>query len=140
MPFAANEIREARLVSKVVSRDGARVVLTLDGHTRADAVGPWLLGDNLWKPKAELPHGIELDLVGRAIYDLEQRAFAELELVAVGTRWGRTEMNGRRSDGPAGAIGFHLTLAGDAPAVAPTFIVVYNADWVDFDGSEVGNH
>ena len=139
LPFAPEEIVAAVLVSEVLGRDGPRVALTLEGYTRANAAGPWLLGENLWKPKVEHPHGMELELVGRAVFDLERGRFTYFELVGLGKRWGRTQLNGRRRGTLAGVMGFHLTLVGDAPNVAPTFIAVYDADWVDFGGSELSN-
>jgi hypothetical protein len=48
-------------------------------------------------------------------------------------------MNGRGRNQDPGLIGFHLTLAPEKPVISPTFIVLYNADWVDFSGTEVDN-
>lgn len=129
LPFAPSEITTAELAATVVSRDSTRVTLTLEGHTAADADGPWLLGDNSWKPTATHPHGIECELVGRAVWNESERRFESFELVAVGRRWGRTVMNGRGGDASPGLIAFHFEMS--ATVLAPTFIAVYDADWVE---------
>jgi hypothetical protein len=51
-------------------------------------------------------------------------------MVALGTRWGYTELNGRRDpeSGPVGFV-FELTPA-DAPLVAPAFIRNCDVPWV----------
>lgn len=45
------------------------------------------------------------------------------QLVAVRSRWGRTQLNGRRGDTDAAPIGILLTLAANTPCerVAPAF-------------------
>ncbi len=130
LPYAEEEIEAAELTTRVLLREGETVELELRGRTRATAAGPWLLGDNLWTPRHEHPHGIETELFGRATFDLAREAFTAFELVARGRRWGRTAMNGRRNATEGGRIGFHFQLATDAPRIAPTFISLYNADWV----------
>ena len=52
-------------------------------------------------------------------------------MVALGTRWGYTELNGRRRDAESGPLGFvfELTPAG-APPIAPAFIRNYDVPWV----------
>ena len=102
----------------------------------AVAVGPWLGGDNYWKPKREWPHSIRTALYGEARFDLERGEFVAFDMVAVGLRRGRTVMNGRgrektREPRP---IGFVFGLAPKTLRVAPTFINVYNADWVQHPG------
>lgn len=133
LPFADVEIAVAELATRVANRDGRRVSIELEGRTRAVAEGPWLLGESLWTPKREHPRTIECALRGRATYDLESRSFEHFELVAVGRRQGRTTMNGRGREDPeqASLVAFHLRLAPDPEAtVAPTFIELYDADWV----------
>ena len=57
---------------------------------------------------------------------------AAFELVALGTRRGRTAFNGRAREEAASMhrIGFALRLAPAEFRVAPTFVNVYDADWV----------
>jgi len=139
LPFAEAEVLQADLEVEVLRQDGARVLIEIRGATDVEGAEEWLLGENLWKPGQIHPHGLQTRVFGTALFDLEQNAFIEFELVALGRRWGRTVMNGRGRNQDPGLIGFHLTLATEKPAIAPTFIVVYNADWVDFTGTEVDN-
>lgn len=131
LPYADEEVHVAELTATPVGTDGSRVTLELRGRTRAVAEGPWLLGESLWKPRHEHPHGIECVLVGRAVYDRDVGRIEELELVAAGRRWGRTVMNGRGRDDAPGRIDFHFRIAPNPErTVAPTFIQLYDADWV----------
>ena len=131
IPYADEELREARLGARVTARDGSVVTLALEGVTRAEAEGPWLLGDNSWKPFREFPHRIETRLVGEARLDLAHARFVEFDLVAVGRYAGRTAHNARRGDDPEGLVAFHLGLADPERRVAPTFLSLYGVDWVD---------
>lgn len=139
LPFAEEEVLQADFEVEVARRDGARVLVEIRGATDAEAADEWLLGESLWMPNQVHPHGLQTRIYGQALFDLTQNAFVEFELVALGRRWGRTVMNGRGRNQDPGLIGFHLTLAPEKPAIAPTFIVLYNADWVDFEGTEVDN-
>jgi hypothetical protein len=133
LPYADEEVQVAELSARAVATDGTRVTLELEGRTVAVAEGPWLLGESLWKPENEHPHGIECALVGRAVYDRGAGRVEALELVAVGRRWGRTVMNGRGREGAdaPGLIAFYFRRALEPEAtVAPTFIELYDADWV----------
>ena len=130
IPFAKEELVDAKLSARVVARSGTQVRFVLEGHTRADSDGSWKLGQNSWKPKREMPHGIECDLLGEATFDLATRRFEAFELVAIAQRWGRTLMNGRTRQSDPGLVAFHLSMAKDPPRIAPAFISVYDADWV----------
>lgn len=130
LPFADEEVQEATLTALVTARDGASITLVLQGRTRAAAKGEWLMGENLWKPKLGIPHGMQCGLMGEARFDREQGTFQAFELVAVGRRWGRTQMNGRGKDNAPGLVGFHMGLAPSAPRIAPTFVVAYGVDWI----------
>jgi len=130
LPFADSEVESARLEARIASRVGDQLVLALEGQTSAASAGPWLLGDNLWKPNSELPHGLETRLVGRAVFDRARRVFTSFELVAVARRYGRTENNGRWREAAPGRLAFQLELAPPQPRIAPTFVAVYDADWI----------
>jgi len=131
LPYADAEVLEATLTARVVERSDRRLALRLAGATSAIAEGPWLLGENIWKPRNELPHGIELELAGEATLDRQTGRLTAFDLVAIGHRWGRTATNGRGRDSSPGLIGFHFALADPRePRIAPTFIAVYDADWV----------
>src|SRR5262249_55572241 len=86
------------------------VTLRLEGETRTAREGL-------------RPHGLEMRLVGKANFDLAKERFLTFELVALGSRWGSTQLNGRRGDLDAAPIGLLFTLAGDGPCerVAPAF-------------------
>ncbi len=129
-PYAPSEIVEAELSVKVTHADAVLASLVFEGHTQAVSDGVWKLADGLWRPRQELPHGIEVRLRGRAEYDRTTGTFLSFELVGVGRRWGRTETNGRGRDPKPGRIGFAFTLSQGAPAVAPAFLSLYEAPWV----------
>jgi len=128
LPYADEELLTCELTGRVSARHAGLLMLELEGATRAVAQGPWLLGDNLWKPGREIAHSLACRLRGRATYDLDARRFASFELVAVGRREGRTQNNGRRDD--SGLVAFHLQAAPAGVRIAPTFIALYGVDWV----------
>ena len=78
----------------------------------------------------EHPRGIATALVGRATFDLAAGEFTAFEAVALGERWGRSAMNGRHKQTEPSAVGFHLTLGDPGRVIAPTFLALYEADWV----------
>ncbi len=113
---------DGRIVTEVVARDGALVRVKISGNTKADSPGAG---------RRAMPHGVATEILGTATFDLQQGAFVEFEMVALGTRWGRTRFNGRYRDPQSGPLGFVFRLVPpNAPRVAPAFIAAYNADWV----------
>jgi hypothetical protein len=130
IPYAPAEIRRAELVATVTARVGETLVLALEGATVAVAEGPWLLGKNLWRPTTEHAHGIDCTLRGRALLDRASGRLSEFVLVGLARRFGRTENNARWREPAPSRIAFHLTLAAAAPRVAPTFVALYDADWI----------
>jgi len=131
LPYADVEVRSARLAAHATARVGSQLVLVLEGASEALAEGPWLGGESLWKPSGEHAHGMETRLGGRAVLDLETRRFLQFELVAVGRRFGRTDNDGRWRDPAPGRVAFHFALAPPEPRVAPTFVAVYDAPWIE---------
>jgi hypothetical protein len=109
-PFEEGQVKKARLSAEVTAVDGDVVALRLEGQTRTAAEGG-------------REHGLEMRLLGRATFDLSGGRFRTFELVAVGSRWGGTRLNGRRGDADAAPIGILFTLAADGPCerVAPAF-------------------
>ncbi len=109
-PFEENQVKKARLTAEVTAVDGNVVALRLEGETRTEMSGP-------------RKHGLDMRLLGKATYDLTKARFLTFELVALGSRWGGTQLNGRRGDSDAAPIGILFTLAGDSPCerVAPAF-------------------
>lgn len=129
IPYHPREIRSAELTAEIIAVHGALVDLRLAGATAAEAKGPWLFGDNGWKPRHEIPHSIRTRLAGSARFDSKRGRFVRFELVGLGIAKGRTTFNARGRK-PAHALGFVLQLAPPDWRVAPTFIDVYDADWV----------
>jgi hypothetical protein len=109
-PFEEGQVKKARVSTEVTAVEGDVVALRLEGETRTAAEGG-------------REHGLEMRLLGKATFDLAQGRFRRFELVAVGSRWGGTQFNGRWGDGDAAPIGILFTLAGDGPCerVAPAF-------------------
>ena len=96
------------------------------------AKGKWKLGENIWTPTHELDHSISTEILGNAIYDTKKKFFTKFELVIIGNWKGKTENNGRKFGPESGMLGIQYDLADKSPSnkIAPTFIDLYNADWV----------
>jgi hypothetical protein len=109
-PFDESQVKKARLGTEVTAVDGNVVSLRLEGETLTTMEG-------------RRKHGLDMRLLGKATYDLAKARFLTFELVALGTRWGGTQLNGRRGDPDAAPIGILFTLAADSPCerVAPAF-------------------
>jgi hypothetical protein len=140
LPFAPAEVEGSTLRSEITAIDGERLQLAFSGTTRAVAAGPWLLGDNYWRPEREWPRRLATRLAGRATYDTGRASFVTFELVAIGERHGRTTFNGRHTEDGEDSevnhrIGFLLRLAPIGWRVAPTFVNLYGAEWVVSPGS-----
>jgi len=130
LPYADDELSKAELRATVTEMNDGLATLTLSGATRADADGKWRLAPGTWTPAQERPHGLETELAGTALWNTSTRRFEAFNLVAVGTRWGRTDNNGRGRDSSPGAIGFLLRKAPASPRIAPTFVSLYDVDWI----------
>jgi hypothetical protein len=109
-PFDESEVKKARLSTEVTAASGDVVTLRLEGGTRTAVEG-------------RREHGLDMRLFGKATFDLAKGRFLNFELVAVGSRWGGTQLNGRRWDTDEAPIGILFTLAADSPCerVAPAF-------------------
>ncbi|MFQ5505186.1 MAG: hypothetical protein ACE5F1_10360, partial [Planctomycetota bacterium] len=130
LPFHRSEVEGSKLQTEITSVDDGRIALRISGSTRARAKGPWLFGDNDWKPEQEWPRSLSTEFLGAAAFDFRKGAFVEFRLVALGRRQGRTTYNGRGEDPGPAPIGLVLELAPPSWRVPPTFLNVYNADWV----------
>lgn len=121
-PFTFGQVAGSQIATEVLARDGGRVNIKITGTTKGDAQG---------RGPRSSAHGVETRVLGHATYDLDREAFLEFEMLALGTRWGVTELNGRRRDPASGGVGFVFELApADAPLVAPAFIRNYDVPWV----------
>ena len=132
IPYHPEDDLGSELRTEVRAVDGDRITLAILGRTRVESPGSWAYEDeNNWKPRPEQswPHGISTEVTGRAVYDRARACFVEFELLALGERHGRTIMQARQSTDPS-PIGFVCELAPPTWRVAPTFINVYDVDWV----------
>ncbi len=129
IPYAPSEVTSSKITSEVTGQDGDLVEVQLSGTTKASS-DKWLLGGNYWKPQRDWPHGVATKLLGRAVYDRKRGVFTKFEMVALGERWGRTQLNGRAMYTAAEPIGFEFSLAAKGARIAPTFINMYGVDWV----------
>jgi hypothetical protein len=121
-PFSPGEVTGSQIAIEVLERTGGRVKLKVTGTTKGDSPG---------RGRRASANGVETQILGHATYDLDKEAFVEFQMVALGTRWGRTELNGRRRDPESGPVGFVFELASpDAPPIAPAFIRNYDVPWV----------
>ena len=138
-PFAPEDIERATMTARVEMTRGRRAHLVIEGETRAVSDGVWKLGDNLWKNFKNRPRGVETEILGQAIYDMDRGRFVAFSLVAVGRSWGGSGLNGRSSGGPESStpLAWRFELSGDRPAdrVPPAFIDIYGASWVRLPGS-----
>jgi hypothetical protein len=109
-PFEVSQIKQARLTAEVTAMDFDTVSLRLEGETSTAVDGA-------------RTHSLEMRLLGTATFDLTKGRFVAFELVAVGIRAGRTQLNGRRGDTDPAPIGILFTLAGDdaCDRIAPAF-------------------
>jgi hypothetical protein len=121
-PFSPGQVAGSEITTEVLEREGGRVKVRITGTTK---------GDSQARGRRASAHSVETRILGHATYDLDREAFVEFQMVALGTRWGYTELNGRRRDPESGPLGFVFELApADAPPVAPAFIRDYDVPWV----------
>ena len=133
LPFAPQELKQSEVLLTVADLQGEIVKLRILGHSDARADGDWLLGQNDWTPSYSLNHGMKIQLMGNAIFDLKINKFIEFEMVAIGKRYGKTELNSREFSPDTSYLGFYFSLAGekDADKIAPAFVDIYNAEWIE---------
>jgi hypothetical protein len=121
-PFSLREVAGSQISTEVLERKGALVKIKILGTTKGDSQG---------RGRREPAHYVETSILGHAAYDLEKLAFVEFEMVALGTRRGQTQLNGRRRDPESGPLGFVFAMeSADAPPIAPAFIRNYDVSWV----------
>lgn len=109
-------LRHARLESEITAvdgPDGATIQLRLTGAVRLDTTLRWVAPES--GQQFEVPAGFDCTLAGEATWDAPRGAFTRFDLVAAGSRWGRTQYNSRGEDlGPA-PMGVAFSLAGAEP-------------------------
>ncbi|MEM7164144.1 MAG: hypothetical protein AAF581_01695 [Planctomycetota bacterium] len=122
--FDATDIVHAALQSTVTRRQGSKVHVRVTGQTHAVGTREWRDHASPDRARPRRERGFVSDLLGYAVYDVEQRRFVHFDVVAVGTRWGATQFNGRRNDTDAAPIGVTLRLS-KRDFVAPAFFQLY---------------
>ncbi|MGB0951660.1 MAG: hypothetical protein ACPG31_00400 [Planctomycetota bacterium] len=130
IPFDMEDVTQMQLEVRWESEDDDNLHLRFRGRTAAAEDGEWRLGENLWKPKNMHAHALETTMLGSGTFDLHSRSFVAFEMLALGRRSGFTELNSRRFRPEPGGIGFLIQLDRRAWSAAPTFIALYEADWV----------
>ena len=132
LPYHADEIEGLRFETTVTALRDDLVDVEFEVDTLARAKGPWLWGDNYWRPKQrqEQARSIVTRMIGTASYDKTKERFVRFEALALGRYRGKTTMNGRGRGPSSGAIGFVLRLAPSTWRVAPTFVNVYGVPWI----------
>jgi hypothetical protein len=120
--FPIRAVLEARLISRITAIEGDTIVLRLEGRTNCEEAGRWPIGGfrDMNRPSTQ-KRGVELKLLGNARYDRSEEIFIGFDVVAVGTRFGGTQYNGRSRDLDPAPFGVLLTWAGDTKTerVAP---------------------
>ena len=131
LPFAKSTVKGSRLRAEVVAVDGDVATLRFTGSTRAETDGTQP-GEDYWQPKRVWPRSLRTRIAGQARWNARQARFTSFELVAIGTRVGRTTFNGRAREeaGKEHRIGFLLRKAPRSYRVAPTFVNLYGARWI----------
>ncbi|MHC4822443.1 MAG: hypothetical protein ACYTEP_00310 [Planctomycetota bacterium] len=130
IPFDLEDVKELHLEVRVADHQEHALSLQFRGHTSAIEDGTWRLGDNLWKPKAMHDHALETTMLGHAVYDRAASRLTEFQMIALGRRSGFTALNSRRFRPEPGRIGYLIRMDERAWAAAPTYIALYEADWV----------
>lgn len=119
----------AWMTSEVTARYDDMVILRLEGQVRTKEVGVWAVAGYEDVNSSKMQNrGVDLQILGRARYSISQSKFFTFEFLAVGTRWGGTQFNGRYDDLMPAPIGFAFSLAGNTQSerVAPAHFASYN--------------
>jgi hypothetical protein len=128
LAYGEADVQKARLTSEVLGVQGDVVTLRLEGETRTAGESSWSRRrDGEANVSTTQKRGQEMRLLGKATYDRKAQRFTAFEMVAVGTRFGSTQYNGRRDDLDPNPIGSAFTLAADSPTerVAPAHLRAY---------------
>jgi hypothetical protein len=127
-PYSDEHVKSVELAAEVVRVVDGRATVQFRGATRAEREGVWAVeGFKDMQAPGKRKLGMDLKLFGTAEFDTAKGEFVAFDVVALGTRFGATQYNGRHDDLEPAPIGFHLGLAGDTPAerVAPAFYWEY---------------
>jgi len=112
--WRAEDVEVADLTVEVTGLDGEVVELRLEGRIRNHAHGTWAIR-GFQPPESDQDRGFDAWLLGFLAYDRATSAFTRFDTLAVGTRWGGTEYNGRYDDLAPAPLGVMFELAGSLP-------------------------
>ena len=73
--------------------------------------------------------GFATEILGYATWDLQRQRFTKFEAIAIGTRWGGTQFNGRAGDLDAAPIGVVLSLGSGETSERTPPARVYKYGW-----------
>ena len=104
----------AEVTVEVTGVEGSRVEARLEGRIRNHAQGTWAVRA-FQPPEPDRDRGFDARLLGFLTYDRATVAFTRFDVLAVGTRWGGTEHNGRYDDLAPAPMGVLFELAGSLP-------------------------
>jgi hypothetical protein len=116
LPYEYGDVEKAQLTSTIASLEGDRVQLRFEGSSRTSKAGRWAInGAEDHDNPQEQKRGVDVTMLGRATWDRNAEKFVAFEFVAIGSRWGGTQWNGRADDLAGGPIGFAFRIAGNGP-------------------------
>lgn len=120
--FRRGSVERVELSSCVSAFADGRATIEFAGVSRTTEQGRWPVAgfEDRVEPQVQ-SRGFHAQLAGRAVFDVAAQRFVEFELVAVGTRFGGSQFNGRDDDLAPAPMGVWLELAGERPdeRVAP---------------------
>jgi hypothetical protein len=118
--FPAEAVEKAGLSLTVLRVEGDRVHLKAEGAVRAVQKGDWKVSAS----ESCSERGVDLKLLGRAVWDAKAGRFTAFDLLAAGPRWGGTGL-ARTGDLAPQPLGVAFRLAGNSEAerVPPAFVL-----------------
>ena len=127
--YTEDQVKHAALETTVRGVKGKQVTVTFQGGSRTTTTGGWPPDGVYARLKKRDPNarGVKTTLYGQATYDRGTKRFIAFELIAAGTRWGRTRYNFREDDLDESPIAFAIILDSDDPGrrVAPAELGAY---------------
>jgi hypothetical protein len=127
--YKADQVQVARQRTTVARASPTAVIVRFEGESRATTTGSWPKDGKYAGMQQHGPNsrGVGTRLSGEAEFDPQTGRFTRFELVAVGTRWGRTRYNFRQDDLDESPIGFAVVFDPADPGnrVAPALFSAY---------------
>lgn len=128
MAYNDLDLKERWLEVEVVRVGSGVAVLRLNGRSLAESEGRWsVAGYRDMNNPENRKRSMSLELKGNARFDVAAGKFTQFDMLALGTRFGGTQYNGRHGDLDPVPIGFALGLAGAKASerVAPSYFYAY---------------